>query len=249
MEAVKPIPVTSPGRAPIRFWLRCQLDLQLKTITAFLRPTLAPLRGALLDVGAGQSPWRDLLPPGVTYQGVDVALAGDFGMDPQPDVILYEGEVLPVADAAFDVALCVEVLEHSPRPGTLIREIHRALKPGGLLVLTVPWSARRHHVPHDYHRFTREGLDLLLREAGFVDVAIAERGDNVAVLANKLLVLAVEMLRPVASPAVLWRVPLGVWCAAQLPAFLAAAHLTMALGRGPVEDPLGYAVTARRQPA
>ena len=44
------------------------------------------------------------------------------------------GEALPVADAAFDLVYCCDVLEHVDDVPAVLREIRRALKPGGLFV-------------------------------------------------------------------------------------------------------------------
>jgi SAM-dependent methyltransferase len=45
---------------------------------------------------------------------------------------------LPYADAQFDVVTCSEVIEHLENFRALLREAHRVLKPGGVLVLTTP---------------------------------------------------------------------------------------------------------------
>jgi len=47
-------------------------------------------------------------------------------------------EPLPYPDAAFDVVTCSEVIEHLENFRALLREAHRVLRPGGLLVLTTP---------------------------------------------------------------------------------------------------------------
>jgi SAM-dependent methyltransferase len=48
---------------------------------------------------------------------------------------------LPLADGTFDSATALEVLEHLAQPEDTLREIHRLLRPGGILVVSVP---RRH---------------------------------------------------------------------------------------------------------
>ncbi|UCH09340.1 MAG: class I SAM-dependent methyltransferase [Fidelibacterota bacterium] len=66
--------------------------------------------------------------------------------------LLYDGERLPFPDRCFDAVLSFEVLEHvSSETGTL-QELHRVLKPGGDLVLSVPnkgWLFETHgaHLP------------------------------------------------------------------------------------------------------
>jgi len=247
-EGFQPISVKSPADHPFLFRLRCLIDLQLDTIVRHLRPALASVSGKVLDVGAGQSPWRAWLPDTATYQGIDVGYAGEFGMESnRPDVIYYDGTVMPFDDAVFDCVLCIEVLEHSERPEMLVAEIARVIKPNGTCLLTVPWSARQHHLPHDYHRFTRQRLQNMFSERGFRTVDIRERGNDIGAIANKLTVLTIRLLRPRRQVNLLWGLPLGLICGALAIAFIAAAHVSVAAGMGSKQDPLGYFVRATRE--
>jgi SAM-dependent methyltransferase len=247
-ETFQPISVKPPSANPLAFALRCLVDLQLGTIVEHLRPAMAALPpGAVLDVGAGQSPWREWLPPHCRYVGLDVAHAGDFGMAPAAsDVVTYDGGTMPFADASFDGAVCVEVLEHAADPEALLCEIARVLKAGAPLLLTTPWSARRHHIPHDYHRFTRERLQILLQTHGFEAVEVRERGDDVGAAANKMIVLTLGALRRTRGLNALITLPAAVLFGAGAVVMLAAAHLPRGLGLGSDADPLGYFCTARR---
>ena len=60
-ESFQPIAIRAPSDSPAMFAVRCAVDLQLLTIFQFLRTELAACRGRVLDVGAGESPWRELL--------------------------------------------------------------------------------------------------------------------------------------------------------------------------------------------
>lgn len=53
-------------------------------------------------------------------------------------------EHLPFADGTFDIVVANDVLEHSQRQAELLREVRRALRPSGLLLLTTQnrWSLR-----------------------------------------------------------------------------------------------------------
>jgi SAM-dependent methyltransferase len=51
-------------------------------------------------------------------------------------------EPLPVDDESFDVVVCGELLEHLPFPEQTVAEARRALRPGGLLVGSVPNAFR-----------------------------------------------------------------------------------------------------------
>ena len=243
-ESFQPIAVRAPGESPWLFRARCAIDLQLLTIVRFLRGPLAACRGRVLDVGAGAAPWREFLPAGVEYLGVDIGSAADFGMRTHPDIVYYDGNILPFENGSFDQVLCVEVLEHVPDPTAFLAEIRRVVKAGGTLILTIPWSARLHHLPHDYGRFTRIGLGRALDHAGFMDVKIAERGTDIAVLANKLTVLSLRLLRPKRLLQCFWTWPLALMVTPVAAGFLVAAHSALWLELGSKEDPLGYGVIA-----
>jgi SAM-dependent methyltransferase len=246
-EALQPISVKPPSKNLLLFFVRCFVDLQLGTITKYLRPAMEDLRGGVIDIGAGESPWREWLPSNCKYYGLDVSSSNEFGMSEQDNNIhLYDGGIMPFADASFDSAICIEVLEHAENPDQLIAEIARILKDRSLLLLTVPWSARRHHIPHDYHRFTRERLSQLFQQHGFVEVEILERGNDISAIANKLIVLTIRLLRPNRLSKVIWTLPLAFFVAPMAGVMLFTAHISMLLGLGSKEDPLGYFVKATR---
>jgi SAM-dependent methyltransferase len=246
-ESFKPIAVRPPSDNPLLFRLRCLVDLQLGSIVKQLRPALAAMNGRVLDVGAGESPWREWLPADAAYHGIDIGHAADFGMHAgRQDITYYDGTVMPFDDAAFDGAICIEVLEHARDPELCLSEIARVLKDRAPVLLSVPWSARRHHVPHDYHRFTRERLDMLFRDSGFEDIEISERGTDLGAIASKLVVLCARLVPRKAGLDVLWKLPLALLCAPLTLGFLGAAHVSERFGWGAKEDPLGYFVKARR---
>lgn len=56
-----------------------------------------------------------------------------------PRVTAYVADILHFEEEArYDVALCSEVIEHISDSSTALRNIYRALKPGGVLILTTP---------------------------------------------------------------------------------------------------------------
>jgi SAM-dependent methyltransferase len=242
-EAVKPVPIRHgdgfAGRFAFR--LRSLVDLQLLTCLRFLSPRLAGMQGRVLDVGCGEMPFRRLLPRVALYTGIDVPAAGAFGMRDHADVASFDGRHVPFPDASFDHVLCTEVLEHAEDPVGLIAEMRRVLRPGGTIAVTVPFAARVHHAPHDYHRFTRFRLEQMF--AGFADVRVQERGDEFAVIANKLIVVCLRFARP-GRPAA-W--PLLLLALPPAALALALAHVSLVLGWGSSADPLGYGVAARKE--
>lgn len=203
---------------------------------------MAGIQGRLLDVGCGEMLFCGLVPADVRYDGVDVPAAADFGMRHHHEVPSFDGRSIPFADGTFDHVLFTEVLEHAPEPDVLVAEMLRVLRPGGRLTVIVPFSARVHHAPHDYHRFTPYRLEAMFEH--FSKVEIAPRGNDVCAVANKLIVIA---LRQTSSP--LRLAAMLPTLAFLLPAaalFTIAAHVTLLLGGGSTDNPLGYMVTAER---
>lgn len=111
----------------------------------------------------------------------------------------------------------------------------------------MPWSARLHHLPYDYGRFTRFGLAALLESTGFSGVTIEERGSDITVITNKLIVLMIRLLRPRRLRDYLWTWALAAMLAPFAAVFLGAAHVALFLNAGSKEDPLGYGVIALKK--
>src|SRR3546814_8619033 len=77
----------------------------------------------------------------------------NISAEKRPDVAA-DGALLPFPDQSFEAVICSEVLEHVPDPRLVLDEIARVLKPGGCLLLTVPFLFRIHADPHDFGRYT-----------------------------------------------------------------------------------------------
>lgn len=129
-----------------------------------LRDLLPELQGEVIDVGCGRMPYRALV-PAARYIGVDV----DTPVTRELAVadVFYDGRTLPFADTSFDGALCSQVLEHVFEPEPFLREIRRVLRPGGRMLLTVPFVWDEHEQPHDFARYSSFGLRALLERNGF----------------------------------------------------------------------------------
>lgn len=242
-------PPLEPGRTPLQQGLaklRRFFDLQAGSAWADIAEQLRDARGKLVDVGCGAQPYRALVPAGVTYVGLDIMEAGErFGYR-TPDTLYFDGQQWPEAARDADWILCTEVLEHVLDPRAFLHEAYGALRPGGRLVLTVPFAARWHFVPYDYWRFTPSALAHLLDAAGFADVSVWARGNALTVSCYKNMALLLP-----------WLFPQGLSGARALPRRLAgAAALPLVFGlavtgnwslRAPGgEDCLGYTVLAER---
>lgn len=120
------------------------------------------LRGRVLNAGAGVREVSHLVEGELVNQ--DISWAGDE----RTNIHIYSPlHVIPVADDHFDAILCIAVLEHVENPQEVMAEMYRVLKPGGHLVLEVPFLQPEHKVPTDFQRYTRDGLERLVTENGF----------------------------------------------------------------------------------
>ncbi len=116
-----------------------------------LKARLGAVRGRLLDVGCEQKPYSAFLHPSVEHIGIDLFDG------PEVDVV-YDGKHLPFPDDSFDAILCTQVLEHAEDVEQVCDEMVRVLKPGGLLIVTVPFIYFEHSAPYDFRRFSRYGI-------------------------------------------------------------------------------------------
>lgn len=98
--------------------------------------------------------------------------------------IQADAAALPLRAAAFDAALCGEVLEHVPDPRAVLAEIARVLRPGATLLATVPFLFPIHADPHDYGRYTDTFWRQTLTAAGFAQIEIERHGLYFSVMAE-----------------------------------------------------------------
>ncbi len=159
------------------------------------------LTGQLLDVGCGNKPYASVLKCD-RHVGVDVA-SSPHRHDEFDQV--FDGITLPFESETFDSVLCTEVFEHAASPHELAKEIGRVLKPGGHALITAPFVIEAHEVPHDFHRFTKFGMERLAAVAGLEVVWVRPRGGVFTVAANTALVAMLNIVgrRPI-SDLIVW---------------------------------------------
>lgn len=138
------------------------------------------LNGRLLDAGCGRVPYRRY------FKKITEYIAMDSKQNSSVDII---GSVcdMPFKNKEFDSIICSEVLEHLSEPEKGVSEISRILKDSGLLYLTVPMCWRLHYEPDDYYRFTKYGLEYLLKKSGFEILTMERIGGFFSYVAVRLI--------------------------------------------------------------
>jgi len=192
--------------------------------------------GTMLDVGCGGMPYTSVVEDRISsYDGLDI--------NPRTEGVRFVCSVMdmvPVESGSYDTVLCSEVLEHVPYPTTAVEEMSRVLRPGGKLIISVPFLSRLHEEPNDFQRFTEHGLRLLLSDAGF-EVEFVESIGTVASF------LAHQVSSAIVLPT--WGIPILRWPVFVLNvALVVLPALVLDVLLRPVQRklPLGYVLVASK---
>jgi SAM-dependent methyltransferase len=168
---------------PLHRWL-LYFEASIEDAVDAFADTL-PRHARVLDAGAGEGQYKAYF-PSQRYTGIDLAV-GDKSWNYSRIDVRGDLAALPFATGSFDAALNIVTLEHVTDPEAVLRELHRVLDSGASLLLIAPLEWEVHQAPHDYFRYTRYGLRLLLERAGFVDARIEPMGGLFRLLSRRLL--------------------------------------------------------------
>jgi SAM-dependent methyltransferase len=168
------------------FWFRARGRIVLWAVSRFLAPAAtAPKEFLELGCGTGYVLGELSRLPGLRRFGADLLLEGlKFARKRMPDVQFAQVDATRMPyERAFDGIGAFDILEHIQEDRLALKEIGRALKPGGVLFLTVPqhaflWSAvdvlsfhKRRYSRHDLQqKLTEAGYELLF-QSSFVTAA------------------------------------------------------------------------------
>ncbi len=127
----------------------------------------------IVNIGCGTGGTEDVLTPFGKVIHADVSrTALEFAREHVSSPLVQIGDGgLPVAPDSVDVIVALDVLEHIRDDYAALREWRSALKPNGILFLTVPayqwlWSSHDESLGH-YRRYGAAGLHALLNRAQF----------------------------------------------------------------------------------
>ncbi|MGB2297759.1 MAG: class I SAM-dependent methyltransferase [Flavobacteriaceae bacterium] len=126
----------------------------------------------ILDVGVGLGRLLNKIDVPVNKYGIDIDLNQLKMVDKSINVCLSKVEDIPYKDDFFDVVVCTDVLEHVLDLNTAISNIIRCIKPGGKLIIRVPYKENLspyldESYPYQYahlRNFDENNLQLLLEK-------------------------------------------------------------------------------------
>lgn len=136
--------------------------------------TSLPTGSSILDAGAGESIYKKFFSH-CNYKAIDLAVGESRWNYANLDYVGFLHE-MPIENEMFDAVLCTQVLEHLEWPRESVKEMHRVIKPGGKLYMTVPMAQNEHQVPYDFFRYTSYGLESICKHAGFNNIKITPFG-------------------------------------------------------------------------
>lgn len=136
-----------------------------------------PNARSVLDIGCGTGyvlSFLQTLLPGAALNGSEIYTEGlRYARHRFSKANLFQADAraLPY-DSEFDLVVALDVIEHIQEDAAVLREMHRSLRPGGGVIVTVPqhrflWSLNDDHACH-VRRYERRELRDKLRAAGFV---------------------------------------------------------------------------------
>jgi SAM-dependent methyltransferase len=134
------------------------------SVLEFARDVAAhlPIAEPLVELGAraaeGQEDVADLRGIFGAQEHIGCDIQDGPGVDRIEDI-----HALTFPDASVGTVICLETLEHVADPLRAVEEMHRVLRPGGVMAISSLMFFPIHAHPWDYWRFTPEGFELLLR--------------------------------------------------------------------------------------
>lgn len=163
--------------ASIGFWKKDYITYRRLWLDSCLTAFADEMRGKVVDIGGKRKQKRGTFsPPEAQSQSWWYV---NLDMDTNPNICADAAQV-PLSKKSVDCIICTEVLEHLPNPQSCVDEMHRLLKDGGVVFATVPFFYPVHADPHDFQRFTEDGLHHLFRN--FTSVEILRMGGFTGVL-------------------------------------------------------------------
>ncbi|RPI79468.1 MAG: class I SAM-dependent methyltransferase [Desulfobacteraceae bacterium] len=160
---------------------------RINRTSADLIEASAACKGRLLDIGCGYGFFlSEMQQRGWQTEGIEISAVGRAYARQTWNIRVHAEtlEALTLPENHFDVVTLFYVIEHLLDPLSLLREVRRILKPGGLILLRWPHTAPMlkvlgpfvknydyFHTPFHLYDFSPATIVQLLDQAGFAGVA------------------------------------------------------------------------------
>ena len=131
------------------------------------------MHGRCLNAGCGEGLYSEFLESfgditKIVNFNLQVSLISKHRADPRHVDISGSLISIPFGDATFDCCLCSEVIEHIHEDAVAVSELARVLKPGGVLLLSVPTPPAPYDPAHVREGYTLTQLSEVLDKSGLV---------------------------------------------------------------------------------
>ena len=155
-------------------------------------PTLLVIGGGAIGSGAEEL----YAAPNLRIIGTDVYASSHTQ-------VVADGHFLPFRDGVFDGVWIQAVLEHVLDPPALVAEIHRVLKPTGLIYADTPFMQQVHEQAYDFTRFTLSGHRWLFRRFEEIDAGAVGGAGKALVWSIRYVALSLGLSARMATLAAL----------------------------------------------
>jgi len=139
--------------------------------------------GRLADLGCGKVPLYGMY-RGKVIDTVCIDWPGSLHGSMHVDQFADLNSPLDLEPDSFDTVIATDVVEHLHTPQAFFVSVARILKPGGKLIIGVPFLYWIHEAPHDYYRYTRFALEKLAADAGLAIVSLVPYASAPEVLSD-----------------------------------------------------------------
>jgi SAM-dependent methyltransferase len=169
-------PAGFEGRLPCGRWSVWRYNwLANQKLIRVLERARRHAHGTLLDVGCGSRPFAPLFRGHAErYLGLDLPSSPVLGQG-RPDVF-GDGARLPVRSGSVDTVVSLSVFDLVHEPVRVLAEMRRVLAPGGVLIVEFVQTVPVYRESPDLWRFTRLGVEHLLKAAGLEPVEFLPLG-------------------------------------------------------------------------
>jgi SAM-dependent methyltransferase len=127
---------------------------------------LLPKNALIFDIGSKQA--RGSYAFGSAPEGSKLVCV-DIADGPGVDLVADAHDMHMVASNSVDCVITISTLEHVRYPQKVVAEIHRILKPGGVVYVNVPFIFPWHGDPDDFYRFSHHGIKILCEQFEHLD--------------------------------------------------------------------------------